>query len=169
MLQLFSGGENIKWGYVEPGKYYRVGYNYIIGGASQGEWNDVFENDPQVTTDLSQALSEYKGENVLIWGSHSWLYDIADIRNPIKYVANFHITKDNYYDVIEKIESDYPEAILVTKKGYLNDSVSEREMVRILAEHYSPVYSPELKRYFENAQDIPEYQIYELDLDSSTR
>jgi len=103
-------------------------------------------SDAPLTT-CPECGKEAFGKNVYIWGDYPWLYAIAHLRNPTKYVTSFHIfgVPTGREEVINALEYNLPEFIIKPPSsiGYFN------EFEKLLSENYHIIGKIENSDVFE--------------------
>ncbi len=74
-------------------RYWNNFISYASGRESVGSYNDYFDRNVNTIMALSDFLSAKNahGKSVYIWGDMSWLYAIANLHNPSRYVTSFHV------------------------------------------------------------------------------
>lgn len=74
-------------------RYWNNFVSYASGREDVGSYNDYFDRNVNTIMALSDFLSARKANDasVYIWGDMSWLYAIANIHNPSRYVTSFHV------------------------------------------------------------------------------
>ncbi len=92
--------------------YYEKGYGYMTGHIAQKDWFDHFYNTAEETK-LLQAVNKYQDEYVFMWAKKPWLYPLANIKNPVKYVVEFHIEDHLVPEVITELEIDRVEIVII--------------------------------------------------------
>lgn len=66
---------------------------FMLGKKGLSAYNDYFDGNVNSIMALADFLSINKstGQYVYIWGDYPWLYAIADVKNPTRYVTSFHV------------------------------------------------------------------------------
>lgn len=74
-------------------KYWRNFVEFASAGKSLGAYNDFFDrnvNSVMATRDFFETRAA-RGSTTYIWGDLPWLYAVADLKNPSRYVTSFHV------------------------------------------------------------------------------
>ena len=74
-------------------KYFQNFTDYSTGKKDVDEYNNYFDRNVNTIMALADFLRMHQGywESVYIWGDYPWLYAIADLKNPSRYVTSFHV------------------------------------------------------------------------------
>ena len=66
---------------------------FMSGKKGLNSYNDFFDGNVNSIMALSDFLSlnSASGKYVYIWGDYPWLYAIANVKNPTRYVTSFHV------------------------------------------------------------------------------
>src|SRR4030042_4974852 len=128
--------------------YYQNFVEYTNGRKSIDKYNDYFDRNVNSIMALSDFLRIHggSGKTVYIWGDYPWLYAIADLKNPSRYVTSFHVfgVPDGQEEVVKNLEDNPPKYIIKpqTSIGYfeeLEKLISQRYTFQITIEN-SDVY-----------------------------
>ena len=126
--------------------------NFIEFSSSQkniNSYNDFFDSNVNSIMGIADFLKSKNafGKNVYIWGDYPWLYAIAHLQNPTRYVTSFHVfgVPTGKEEVISALEYNLPEFIIKppTSIGYFE------ELEKLLSENYKIVGKIENSDVFE--------------------
>ncbi len=118
-------------------KYWQNFSQFAIGHETVDDYNNFFDRNVNSILGLADFLKqrEAKGEIVYIWGDYPWLYAIADLKNPTRYVTSFHVfgVPDGRRQVTEDLIKNPPKYIIIppTNIGRFF------ELENLLAQHYT--------------------------------
>lgn len=108
-------------------KYYGNFVQFLSGKKSVDNYNNYFDANVNKIMALADFLRINKGwgESVYIWGDYPWLYAIADLKNPSRYVTSFHVfgVPDGQDEVMEDLLKNPPKYIIKPESsiGYFAD------------------------------------------------
>ena len=117
--------------------YYRNFFEYSRGEKTNTAYNDFFDRNVNSILALNDFIRARNadGETVYIWGDYPWLYALADVNNPSRYVTSFHVfgVPGGREEVIESLEVNPPIYIIKPPSsiGYF------AELEKLLAEKYT--------------------------------
>ena len=126
--------------------------NFIEFSSSQkniNSYNDFFDSNVNSIMGIADFLKSKNafGKNVYIWGDYPWLYAIAHLQNPTRYVTSFHVfgVPTGKEEVISALEYNLPEFIIKppTSIGYFG------QLEKLLSENYKIVGKIENSDVFE--------------------
>lgn len=96
--------------------YFRNFIEFAGGKKSVNAYNDYFDQNVNSIMAFSDffATSGARGESAYIWGEYPWLYAIADLKNPSRYVTSFHVfgVPNGREEVISDLMEMPPEYII---------------------------------------------------------
>lgn len=156
---LFS--DFLSGGPINQAKYWKNFIAYTAGAKNIQEYNDFFDGNVNSIMGLSDFLMtrEDGGHSAYIWGDYPWLYAIADINNPVRYVTSFHVfgVPNGKKEVIEKLIANKPRYIIKPPSsiGYFD------ELETLIVEDYTFVARVENSEVYINKEAIGDapYQI----------
>ena len=97
-------------------KYWQNFGQFAKGDKSVDIYNDFFDRNVNTIMALADFLAQHQGygESVYIWGDYPWLYAIADLKNPSRYVTSFHVfgVPEGQSEVAEDLEKNPPKYII---------------------------------------------------------
>lgn len=110
-------------------KYYQNFADYSTGKKGVDEYNNYFDRNVNTIMALADFLKQHQGygesvsdpqaetrtaSSAYIWGDYPWLYAIADLKNPSRYVTSFHVfgVPDGQSEVAEDLEKNPPKYII---------------------------------------------------------
>ena len=108
-------------------KYFQNFADYSAGKKGVDEYNNYFDRNVNTIMSLADFLkiNQGYGESVYIWGDYPWLYAIADLKNPSRYVTSFHVfgVPEGPSEVAENLEKNPPKYIIKPESsiGYFPD------------------------------------------------
>ena len=108
-------------------KYFQNFAQYSAGEKGVDEYNNYFDRNVNTIMALSDFLKTNQGygESVYIWGDYPWLYAIADLKNPSRYVTSFHVfgVPEGQSEVIGNLVKNPPKYIIKPESsiGYFPD------------------------------------------------
>ena len=118
-------------------KYWSNFLGYFGGAKSTEDFNNFFDRN----VNSIMAVSDYMkgigidGKSTYIWGDWPWLYAIADLKNPSRFVTSFHVfgVPIGKEEVISDLVEKPPEFIIkpTTSIGYF------KELELVLDESYT--------------------------------
>ncbi len=120
-------------------RYWRNFVDYSTGAKNEGAYNDFFDKNVNTIMALSDFLyfNKASGKSVYIWGDISWLYAIADLHNPSRYVTSFHVfgVPNGKEEVSRALEKNPPTYIIKPQSsiGYFEG------LEKLLANRYTSV------------------------------
>lgn len=119
--------------------YYKNFLDLLGGSKSVGDYNNYFDsnvNSIMATRDFLRAKGAY-GKSVYIWGDWAWLYAVADLKDPSRYVTSFHVfgVPGGREEVIRGLSKSPPIYIVKPENsiGYF------AEFEKVVAESYTPL------------------------------
>ncbi len=82
-----------RWNPIEQVKYWNNFISYANRTKSVDDYNNFFDGNVNTIMGLADFLKKHgaEGKSVYIWGDYPWLYAIADVDNPSRYVTSFHV------------------------------------------------------------------------------
>jgi len=105
-------------------KYFQNFAQYSAGEKGVDEYNNYFDRNVNTIMALVDFLeiNQGYGENVYIWGDYPWLYAIADLKNPSRYVTSFHVfgVPQGPSEVAEDLEKNPPKYIIKSQSSIGN-------------------------------------------------
>lgn len=122
---------------------------FAFGNKGAGEYNDYFDRNVGNIMALRDFLAERGdlGNTVYIWGDYPWLYAIADLKNPSRYVTSFHVfgVPGGREEVIADLDKNPPKYIIKPEGsiGYF------AELEQLLAGNYELVMTVETSQVYE--------------------
>ncbi|HLA03740.1 MAG TPA: glycosyltransferase family 39 protein [Patescibacteria group bacterium] len=108
-------------------KYFQNFADYSTGEKGVDEYNNYFDRNVNTIMALADFLkiNQGYGESVYIWGDYPWLYAIADLKNPSRYVTSFHVfgVPEGQNEVIGNLVKNPPKYIIKPESsiGYFPD------------------------------------------------
>src|SRR3989344_5257596 len=108
-------------------KYWQNFGQFAKGDKSVDIYNDFFDRNVNTIMALADFLAQHQGygESVYIWGDYPWLYAIADLKNPSRYVTSFHVfgVPEGQNEVAKDLEKNPPKYIIKPESsiGYFAD------------------------------------------------
>lgn len=122
---------------------------FYLGGKNVEDYNNFFDQNVNRITGIRDFLrvKNAQGAACYIWGDWPWLYAIADLKNPVRYVTSFHVfgVPDGRQEVGAVLETNPPTCIIKppTSIGYF------AQLERILAQKYTfPAQVEDSQVYF---------------------
>lgn len=121
------------------GSYYKNFFNLARGSATVDNYNNSFDpnvNAIMATRDFLKEKGAF-GASVYIWGDWSWLYAIADLHNPSRYVTSFHVfgVPGGKEEVIRGLATSPPAYIIKPPSSIGNFP----EFEKVVEESYTPI------------------------------
>ena len=119
--------------------YWRNFGEFAFGKKGLNSYNDYFDKNVNSIMALSDFFSveSTRGTSVYIWGDYPWLYAIADLENPTRYVTSFHVfgVPNGKEEVVRTLSSDPPKYIIKPPSsiGYFS------ELEKLLSKKYMMV------------------------------
>lgn len=96
--------------------YWNNFLDYSSGRKGVDDYNDYFDRNVNSIMALSDffAANNQRGTTAYIWGDYPWLYALADLRNPVRYVTSFHVfgVPNGRREVIGKLMQMEPKFII---------------------------------------------------------
>ena len=90
------------------------------------------------------------GKPVYIWGDWPWLYAVADLKNPVRYVTSFHVfgVPDGKEGVAVKLQGEPPDFIIKPPSsiGYFS------ELEKLIGSRYTLVAAVENSQVWERTK-----------------
>ena len=118
-------------------KYFQNFMDYSTGKKGVDEYNNYFDRNVNTIMALADFLKVHQGygETVYIWGDYPWLYAIADLKNPSRYVTSFHVfgVPEGPNEVAGDLEKNPPKYIIKPESSIGNFS----ELEKLLADRYT--------------------------------
>lgn len=117
--------------------YWRNFSEFTFGKKSVDAYNDYFDRNVNSIMALSDFFSVQgaRGASVYIWGDYPWLYAIADLKNPSRYVTSFHVfgVPNGPDEVAGDLATHAPDYIIKPPSsiGYFN------QLEKLLAANYT--------------------------------
>ncbi|KKR57535.1 MAG: Glycosyl transferase, family 39 [Candidatus Curtissbacteria bacterium GW2011_GWA1_40_47] len=130
-------------------KYWQNFYEFSSGKKSINSYNDFFDTNVNSIMGLADFLrsKEAFDKNVYIWGDYPWLYAIAHLQNPTRYVTSFHVfgVPTGREEVASALEHNLPVYIIKPPQsiGYF------AQFEKLLSENYHLVGKIENSDVFE--------------------
>src|SRR3990167_1848410 len=118
-------------------KYFQNFTDYYTGKKGVDEYNNYFDRNVNTIMALADFLKIHQGygEPVYIWGDYPWLYAIADLKNPSRYVTSFHVfgVPEGQNEVAKDLEKNPPKYIIKPESsiGYFS------ELEKLLTDRYT--------------------------------
>lgn len=118
-------------------KYWRNFLEFTSGRRGFGAYNDFFDRNVNSIAAAGNFFDTNgaRGATAYIWGDLPWLYAVADLKNPTRYVTSFHVfgVPEGRNEVISKLADDPPDYILKPPSsiGYFG------ELEKLLAASYT--------------------------------
>lgn len=123
----------------EQFSYFRNFVDFARGAKSVEAYNNYFDRNVNLIMATRDVLANHgaAGQSVYIWGDWSWLYAIADLQNPSRYVTSFHVfgVPGGREEVISGIEKS-PPAFIVKPPSSIG---SFPEFENIVQARYTPI------------------------------
>lgn len=131
-----------------PGNYYQLFWKkYVTKSISSRGFNNAFDWRVNNGYDLKYFLQDNypEAKNVFVYDSFPWLFDIADIYSPVRFVTSYHIFWQDWHRqaTIGDLENTPPDLVLV------KDDVSVDEW-----------FGEYLENNFVRMDDYAEYRFY---------
>ena len=117
--------------------YFRNFIDFSLNKKDLGQYNDYFDKNVTSTMALDDffALRNARSAKVYIWRDYPWLYAVADLKNPTRYVTSFHVfgVPKGSEEVIEALSANPPDYIIKPSSsiGYFV------ELEKLLAKKYT--------------------------------
>jgi hypothetical protein len=133
---------------IAQGPYYKNFIDRALGIKTTEAYNNYFDGNVNSIMETADFLKEKgaNGKSVYIWGDWSWLYAIADLKNPSRYVTSFHVfgVPNGREEVIAGIAKSPPVYIVEppTSIGYFP------EFEKIVEQSYTQVLTFDNVRIF---------------------
>ncbi|MEX2028613.1 MAG: glycosyltransferase family 39 protein [Candidatus Curtissbacteria bacterium] len=125
--------------FFEQFSYFRNFADFARGDKSVEAYNNYFDRNVNLIMATRDVLAEHDaaGQSVYIWGDWSWLYAIADLQNPSRYVTSFHVfgVPGGREEVIAGIEKSPPAFIVKAPSSIGNFP----EFENIVQARYTPI------------------------------
>ncbi len=116
--------------------YYKNFIDYSRGKKGLAAYNDYFDRNVNSIMAVSDFLVSQgaKGSATYIWGDYPWLYAIADLKNPVRYVTSFHVfgVPKGQSEVASALFNNPPQYIIKTPS-----SIYLPELEKLLSEGYT--------------------------------
>ncbi|MBN1374316.1 hypothetical protein JW962_03240 [Candidatus Dojkabacteria bacterium] len=122
LLSLYSNGNPFSWGYINDSVYYQRFYGIVFEQNDYQEWTKVFNGDPEANEVLNSWLTPYENRVVYIWGTKPWVYSLAGLNSPSKYLVYFH-AEDSKALVEELTESEVSVIVIEKEKELYIDQI----------------------------------------------
>jgi len=118
-------------------KYFQNFAQYSTGKKGIDEYNNYFDRNVNTIMTLADFLKIHQGygESVYIWGDYPWLYAIADLKNPSRYVTSFHVfgVPEGQNEVAKDLEKTPPKYIIKPESSIGNFP----ELEKLLTDRYT--------------------------------
>lgn len=118
-------------------KWWRNFVGYASGNKQLTAYNNFFDGNVNTIAALANFIDTNgaRGKTIYIWGDFPWLYAIADIWNPSRYVTSFHVfgVPNGREEVVASINAKLPDYIIKPESsiGYFT------ELEEIIANRYT--------------------------------
>lgn len=124
---------------ISQGSYYKNFFDMARGSMTVDNYNSSFDpnvNSIMATRDFLKEKGAF-GKNVYIWGDWSWLYAIADLHNPSRYVTSFHVfgVPGGKEEVLKGLATSPPAYIIKPPSSIGNFP----EFEKVVEESYTPI------------------------------
>ena len=108
-------------GPVNQVKYWRNFVEFAAGAKGVNAYNDFFDRNVNSIMALSDFFNtvDKKDRTAYIWGDFPWLYAIADLANPVRYVTSFHVfgTPNGKGEVVNSLINNPPTYIIKPERS----------------------------------------------------
>jgi len=121
---------------------------FSTGTKTIDQYNNFFDGNVNSIMAVADFFATFDSKPVsaYVWGDYPWLYAIADLKNPAKYVTSFHVfgVPDGKSEVIESLSKNPPDFIIKppVSIGYFS------ELEKFIAWGYTPVLTVEKVQIF---------------------
>ena len=118
-------------------KYFQNFAQYSTGEKGVDQYNNYFDRNVNTIMALADFLKAHQGygESVYIWGDYPWLYAIANLKNPSRYVTSFHVfgVPEGQNEVAKDLAKTPPKYIIKPESSIGNFG----ELEKLLADRYT--------------------------------
>lgn len=128
-------------------RYWQNFADFSLGQKGVDEYNNFFDRNVNEIMSLSDFFKMRAASSAYIWGDYPWLYAIADLANPSRYVTSFHVfgTPNGRGEVVNSLDSNPPDYIVKPPSsiGYFS------KLENIIAKKYTLVSKIENSEVYE--------------------
>lgn len=118
-------------------KYWGNFLDFAQGNKNINAYNDYFDNNVNTIMGLTDFLkiNNANFQSVYIWGDYPWLYAIADLKNPTRYVTSFHVFGvPDGQSKVSKILVENPPVFIIKPKNSIGYFA---ELEKLLSANYT--------------------------------
>src|SRR3989344_181139 len=118
-------------------KYWGNFLDFAQGNKSINAYNDYFDSNVNTIMALADFMRVNKAnsQSVYIWGDYPWLYAIADLKNPTRYVTSFHVfVVPDGQSKVSKILVENPPVFIIKPKNSIGYFA---ELEKLLSANYT--------------------------------